>query len=395
MKRTRTRTLALLLPLIVTVLAQAQTMTAIHDFTGADDGDAPFAPLTWDSHGNLYGTTTGGYGLLGGSTGGQGTVFELSPDGFGGWTETTLYNFCQQTDCVDGAYPWRSPVIFDGQGNLYGTTNSGGAYGYGTVFELSQVGGVWTETVIYSFTNKGDGCFPETGVVMDKAGNLYGTTQSVPVTFELSPLGDGLWAEQTIWNTAIGKWIAIDSSGNLFGANASSIYELSNTTGVWKLSTIDTLNVNSGSPLTFDNQGRLYGTTKQGGTKGYGTVYRLTKSKTGKWTGKNIYVFKGGKLDGAYPMAGVSVDGQGNVYGTTFIGPITVGSSGYGTVFDLVYPLPGSTVYKEKVLWKFSNASGSGEYPQASAVVDGSGNVYGTTSCGGQYGSGIVFEVKP
>jgi uncharacterized repeat protein (TIGR03803 family) len=155
----------------------------LHSFNGGD-GANPAAGLIFDAAGNLYGTTTGG------GTSGYGTVFELTPMGGGGWTETILYSFGNGTD---GAIPYAG-LIFDAAGNLYGTTFGGGPYGgAGTVFELTPTaGGGWTETVLHSF-NGGDGANPVAGLIFDAAGNLYGTTTGGGTygggtAFELSPV---------------------------------------------------------------------------------------------------------------------------------------------------------------------------------------------------------------
>jgi uncharacterized repeat protein (TIGR03803 family) len=163
--------------------AQAQTETALYNFCYFatqcpydTDGFEPESGLASDGVGNFYGTTAlgGSFGVTGYTDGG-GIVFEISPNGSGGWNETILYSFCSAANCTDGASPYYSNVIFDGVGNLYGTTGWGGAYGYGVVFELSPVGGGWTETVLHSFGPQGeDAMYPVNGLIMDAAGNLYG-----------------------------------------------------------------------------------------------------------------------------------------------------------------------------------------------------------------------------
>jgi uncharacterized repeat protein (TIGR03803 family) len=181
-------------------LADAQTETVLYNFCTlrgtCPDGAAPYSRLTADGAGNFYGTTDSGSGL----SGSYGDVFELSPNGNGGWTESVIYTFNLGPD---GAYPEFSPVIFDGKGNLYGTANAGGTHGGGVVFELSPDGASWEETVIYNFcsvANCADGIYPSSGVIMDSAGNLYGETSGgygdndTGVVFELSPSSGG-WTE--------------------------------------------------------------------------------------------------------------------------------------------------------------------------------------------------------
>jgi uncharacterized repeat protein (TIGR03803 family) len=148
--------------------SHAQTETALHYFTGGSDGDAPFG-LVSDGRGHFYGTT-----FYGGIDGYYGTAFEISAKGARGWVETILYRFCSAPGCADGAFPLYSKLIFDGLGNLFGTTYEGGAYNYGTVFELSPARSGWTETVLYSFPSYQAGC-PLNGLVRDAAGNFYGT----------------------------------------------------------------------------------------------------------------------------------------------------------------------------------------------------------------------------
>ena len=404
-------TVALVLLFIATPPAHAQTETVLYNFCpdpGCADGHQPYSRLTSDGKGNFYGTTSG-------------AVFELSPNGSGGWNETVLYTFCSEPSCADGGDPGYSNVTFDNVGNLYGTTASGGANGYGVVFELSPAGAGWTETVLYSFTGGMDSAYPTSGVIFDRAGNLYGTTLgggggNDGTVFELSPSGGG-WTEQVIYNTPSGSnsvgtaGLTMDAAGNIFGVSGyltGIVFELSpNGSGGWNPNVIHTF---TGPPkdgllpestLVLDKAGNLYGTTVLGGAHGVpaqsgGTVYELSPGKNGKWTEKILYSFKGlvGGVDqdGREPCAGILFDASGNIYGTTAAGGMY---ADYGTVFEL---LAGS--HKEKVLWNFNGADGS--QPFASLILDGAGNLYGTTYQGGQSGDcpygqgcGVVFEVNP
>jgi len=380
--------------------AQAQTETVLYNFTRGSDGGNPQSSLTSDGAGNFYGTTYYGGLACGESPYGCGTVFELSPNGSGGWNETVLYAFCSAPNCADGANPEFSSLIFDSLGNLYGTALLGGANGYGVVFELSPAGANWTESVLYSFANDGDGAYPAAGLIMDKAGNLYGTTEDGPhgtgnTVFEVSPSGGG-WTEQTIYSGGFGSYagLAMDAAGNLFGVTYSTVFELSpNGGGGWNPAVIHTF---TGSPkdgtyaygtLVLDKSGNLYGTTYFGGAKNYGTVYELSPRKKGKWTEKILHSFKSGK-DGANPFAGIVFDSAGNIYGTTQGG----GKFSAGTVFELVAPV-GKGSYKEKVLWSFNGTDGN--FPDGSPILDSAGNLYGTTDIGGSNGDGVVFEVTP
>ena len=197
--------LAVVLAAGVIPSAQAQAFTLLHTFSGVPDGAYPQAGFVRDTAGNLYGTTQ-----LGGSTAGVcanisgfnningcGTVFKLTPDAKGNWMFTPIHMFGEK----DGAFPGGG-LIFDGAGNLYGVTNEGGAYksggcvnlGCGTVFELMHgSGGMWTEKVLHSFNDNGkDGWGPDGGLIMDAAGDLYGTTYSggaygYGAVFEVTP----------------------------------------------------------------------------------------------------------------------------------------------------------------------------------------------------------------
>lgn len=386
--------LVLLLWLLLSIAPPvlAQTETVIHEFSPIN-GQYPSSRLTSDAAGNLYGTTTyGGFG--------RGTVFELSPDGNGGWNETVLYNFCSVPNCADGINPYFSDVIIDRSGNLYGTAEFGGTNDTGVVYELSPNGAGWTETVLHNFGPPGgaDGSVPIYGLIMDSAGNLYGRTASgggcgCGTVFEMIPSG-GDWSEKVIYTTygdSSYTGLAMDSVGNIFGATTSTVFELSpNDGGSWTPKVIHNFvgapkdgDFTVGTPV-LDQSGSLYGATFYGGTKNFGTVYKLSPGKKGKWTKKIVHSFQGGK-DGYGPNAGVVLDSFGNLYGTTTYGGRYVD----GTVFELVARSGKS--YQKKVLWNFSD--GDGKYPIASLTLDSAGNLYGTTSYGGFLEDGLVFEV--
>ncbi len=369
--------------------AQAQTETVLYNFAGNPDGAFPSSNLTSDGAGNFYGTTYGG-GL------GRGTVFELSPNGSGGWNETLLYSFCAAPICADGSHPMYADVILDSAGNLYGTTEAGGAYGWGVVFELSPVGTTWTETVLYSFANNGDGANPSSGLTMDPAGNLYGTTTpngecSEPGTvFELSPSA-GDWTEQVIYSAVTcTAGLTMDAAGNIFGVSVSTVFELSpNGNGGWNPTVIYAFKnvVFPGTPV-LDKAGDLYGTTEGKWPQGNGTVYKLTLGKKGNWTVKFLHSFKGGKKDGNHPVAGLVFDAAGNIYGATATG----GTYDVGTVFELV-PSVGTGSYNEKILWSFNVTDGC--EPSGSLILDSAGNLYSATVLGGPSNAGVAFEVTP
>jgi uncharacterized repeat protein (TIGR03803 family) len=388
--------------------AHAQTETVLYRFhKDGLDGKKPQSRLTSDGKGNLYGTTAYGGAF------GYGTVFELSPNGGYGhrlWKETALYSF---TGGTDGAWPLYSPVVFDSLGNLYGTTNGGGAFGVGTVFELSPAGTSWTETVVHSFSGGTDSSDPENGLIIDPAGNLYGTTFFGGAdffggtVFELSPSGGG-WTWQVIYSVdhadhgGIMAGLTMDAAGNIFGVGNMSVFELSpDGNGGWNPTVIYTFKVFRYPGIyqfgeftpALDNAGNLYvpiAFATNGGSKDCcGVVYKLSPGVNGTWTAKPIYFFKGanGGGDGSGLTAGVVVDAAGKIYGTTFGG----GAYREGTVFALVPRVDGVS-YKEKILYSFHGPYGSSPY--GSLILDSAGNLYGTTTLGGN-GTGAVFKLTP
>jgi len=370
--------------------AQAQTESVLYNFTDSPDGANPESRLTFHG-GNLYGTTYSG-GL------GSGTVFELSPNGSGGWTEAVLYNFCSALpSCADGSNPTYSHVIFDSLGNLYGTAYAGGANGYGVVFELSPAGETWTETVLYNFANSPDGANPVNGLIADAVGNLYGTTYGGGTTgngtvFEMSPSGGG-WTEKVIFNVnSTYSGLTMDTHGNIFGTTYRSVYELApNGKGGWRPTTIFTFTSANGpedgsnpnGTPAVDGAGNIYGTTYGGGKNGNGTVYKLNSGVSG-WTLQILYVF-GNK--GAHALGGVVLDSAGNVYGTTSEG----GKYTDGVVFELAPNGTGGYTYQ--ILHNFDGEDGNDPYD--SLIMDSAGYLYGTTYLGGSSGDGAVFEVNP
>ncbi len=279
-------------------------------------------------------------------------------------TETVLYNFGSQAG--DGNIP-EAGVIFDTNGNLYGTTGSAGAHGSGTVFELTAGG---SEKVLYSFgSQSGDGKEPYAGVILDNAGNLYGTT-SYGGTYACS----NAYVCGTVFElTAAGAEKVLHSFGNPYGYYGA------------KGDGTDPL-----AGLILDSAGNLYGTTAYGGDLecagyGCGTVFKLTPKGKEKsvYKEKVLYRFGRSKGDGNNPYAGLIFDNDGNLYGTTFDG----GYYGYGTVFEL------TAAGKEKVLYSFGRYKGDGLHPQSALIFDHAGNLYSTTTYGGAYGYGTVFEL--
>jgi len=384
--------------------AAAQTEIVLSNFESSTAED-PAAAVIFDSAGNLYGTT-----FLGGAYAG-GTVFELTPESIGVWTQQFLYNFNSRGR--GGFYPIAS-LIFDSAGNLYGTTSSSydGGDAYGTVFKLTrQVNGNWTETVLHEFVNKMDGRQPQASLIFDSRGNLYGTTvyggvYSGGIAFQLTPQADGKWTEKVLHNFGHGSSdgteptgsLIFDAARNLYGTLLSggsygngAVFELSpNASGGWTeriLEDFANSTTNGKYPygnLIFDAAGDLYGTTGNGGTYGQGVVYKLSPNAGGDWTEELLYSFAGGP-DGGFPVAGVVFDAVGNLYGTAD----DRGSGNAGTVFELSPNGVGG--WTQNTLYDFTGGADGGT-PEAGVILDSAGNLYGTTVKGGN-GGGTVFEI--
>jgi uncharacterized repeat protein (TIGR03803 family) len=262
--------------------------TVLYSF-GTNDGSNPdYGDLVFDQAGNLYGTTRNGGANL------QGAVYELSPNG-ANWMEKVLYSFAGQPD---GATPLGGPV-FDRAGNLYGTTYAGGTNGTGTVYQLKPSGSGWTENILHSFQTGSDGVAPTGGVNFDQPGNLYGATQTGGAAgggtvFELTSLLGGSWSLSTLYGflgTAFGgayRTVVMDAAGNLYGTTSSdgahpwgSVYKLTRSNGGWTYSSLHdfTGGADGGTPygsLVFDGSGNLYGTASAGGANGQGVVFEIT-----------------------------------------------------------------------------------------------------------------------
>lgn len=412
-------TLVLFSTLLITVVrpAHAQSEIVLYSFCSQPncvDGEGPSSSLTPDGAGNFYGATQ-----LGGANM-EGTVFELSPNGVGGYNEAVLYSFCSLENCADGNDPM-SNLILDGAGNLYGTACSGGANGqgiastcadgfngYGVVFELSpepdggcpggsNSGNGWCESVLHSFKSSPDGASPFAGLTFDPSGNLYGTTYAggggMGTVYELSPNHSGSWSESVLYS---------------FCAQPSCV------DGAYP-----------GAQLQVAN-GNLYATTEDGGTYAAGTVFGLSPQPpggcaSGSYTGNGwceaiLHAFAGHPKDGNYPTGTPQLDSAGNLYGTTVYGGIGTCDShlGCGTVWKLT---PSGGEYTEEVLHSFQSGPGilgccfsirAPNLPSAGIVLDPSGDIYGMTEYGGsstyctetgkqkkeeRSGCGAVFEL--
>jgi uncharacterized repeat protein (TIGR03803 family) len=389
-QRTATAALALaamlLLAAVTTQSAQAGTLKTLHNFTGAKDGGLPFAPLVRDQAGNLYGTTESG------GTSGAGTVFKITKTG----KEIVLYNF---TGGADGSNPFVG-LVRDTAGNLYGTTAGGGASGQGTVFMVSSAG---KESVLHSFAGgTTDGCGPFGGLLRDRRGNLYGTTETcgasgLGTVFKLSKTGQETILHNFAGGTSDGEFpnfttLLMDKSGTVYGvaeqggaSNQGVVYKLSKSGKFTILhsfagGTNDGCNI-FGDPA-MDSAGNIYGTANSCGTGHVGIVWKV--SPKGEET--VLHQFAGSATDGAEPVAGVIMDAKGNLYGDTYQG----GPANLGTVYKL------SKKGAFTLLHTFSGRDGS--YLYSGVVRDAGGNLYGTALHGGtgqncQNGCGTVWRI--
>jgi uncharacterized repeat protein (TIGR03803 family) len=317
---------------------------------GADE----ISGLTFDNAGNLYGTTP-----LGGSSN-DGRLFELVPKAGGGWSEVLLHNFGQSS--TDGVLP--NGVVADAAGNLYGTTVYGGTekceiINCGTVFKMTKKNGHWVEEVLYNFQNNGsDGTNPYFGVTLDSAGNVYGTTEyggayGQGTVYEVSPTASGGWTEQVIHSfgasgdTGYGQTL-IFNGGNLYGATsnggsgAGEVFELTPTLGgSWTEQILYSFpyNPEGQTPegpggILMDGAGNIYGLAGSGGTGLDGAVFELTPQAGGTWAETTLYNFNyyaSGGIDGAQPTGTPVLDSQGNLYGVTVYG----GTDDAGIVFEI------------------------------------------------------------
>jgi len=410
----------------------------LHNFKDdGKDGHKPLAALIFDASGNLYGTTSEGGTGTEYCPGGCGTVFELMPKGDGTWTEKVLHSFNE--DGTDGAGPAGS-LVFDASGNLYGTTSGGGAYAvYGTVFELTPTaGGQWKENILHSFNyGKNEGSMPFGGLIFGAAGNLYGTTYAGGAygggtVFELVPQAGGSWTQKILHSfkgdkngSVLEGTLILDAAGNLYGTTifggdlscgggtgCGTVFELTpEKDGSWTEKVLWTFSGKDGDrPLgvVFNAAGNLYGATALGGDlscdNGYGcgTVFELTPKKNGSWTERVLWILNAETPRGYYPWAGPILDARSNLYGTTNEGGDFSCYYGYGcgTVFELTQKADGYST--GAVLYTFSKDGVDGSNPGAGLVRDHSGNLYGSTirggnqSCGSESdGCGTVFEITP
>ncbi|MGA2903049.1 MAG: choice-of-anchor tandem repeat GloVer-containing protein [Candidatus Korobacteraceae bacterium] len=387
------------------IVSLAQTLTTLHSFDNTD-GANPFAGLVQASDGNFYGTTYSG------GASNEGVVFKITPSG----VLTTLHSFCQLSGCTDGTLP-AGGLVQGTDGNLYGTTAGGGANNRGTVFKITLSG---TLTTLYSFCNLescADGALPYAGLVQAANGNFYGTTEfggqyTYGAIFQITPSGtlttlysfcadenpcpDGARSTASLIQAADGKFYGTTQAG---GANhnndcavegCGTVFEFTVAGGLTTLYSFcaqngctDGQTPNAG--LVQATNGNFYGTTSEGGANNNnGTVFKITA--TGTLTTLYSFCSRSGCTDGQGPAAGLIQATGGNLYGTT-----TAGGKGGGTIFAIT---PSGTL---TTLYIFCQQVGcaDGEEPQANLIQSTNGNFYGTTFIGGTHGYGAVFSLSP
>ena len=377
------------------IASPAQILTTLYNFCSqpnCTDGALPEAGLVQATDGNLYGTTFQG----GANT--VGTVFKITVGG----TLNTLYSFCSQPNCTDGALPVAG-LIQARDGNFYGTSARGGAEGSGTVFKINPSGVLNTLYSFCSQPNCNDGNGPIAGLVQGSDRNFYGTTEngggphSDGTVFRITPSG----MLTTLYSFCSNGGSCPDganpyealvqgSDGNFYGTTYFGGAGDNGT--VFKITpsgTLTTLHRFAGYPddgglphasLVQATDGNFYGTTSAGGDEGYGTVFKITPG--GVLT--TLHSFN--SVDGNGPLAGLVQGSDGNFYGTTSAGGASGNCrNGCGTVFKIT---------ASGMLTTLHNFDGSdGNFPYGALVQATDGNFYGTTTSGGAYGDGTVFRL--
>lgn len=375
--------------------ADARGFEVIHDFTNGADGGVPPYTLVLDRKGRLIGTANEG------GANNAGIVFRLTHHR-SGWKLSPLYNFigsdgqpgwgvaldknviyanafyagifggpcgsAMQVKQANGAWQgtlmWTYTKDIDGcptgnlvadrKGNVYGATQTGGANGWGSIIELSPSGTSWAETILYAFKGGSDGGAPFSGLIFDKAGNLYGTTTRAGTTgcggygcgtvFELSPSQSG-WMYNVLYTFQGGNdggsptaGLTFDGSGDLYGATESygadgggAVFEMVPAQGAWNFNVLASMAGSAGpvAPLTVAASGAVYGANYRDGANGYGSAFAVTE-QNGHWTYKDLHDFTGGS-DGGYPGGGLTLDAKGHLYGTTILG----GADNFGVAYEI------------------------------------------------------------
>ena len=332
--------------------------------------------------------------------------------------EKLLWSFSGKTD---GGGPCGA-VIFDTRGNLYGVASEGGRYGGGTVFELKpRANGTWSEEDLYHFNPKGPGGYsPQAPLAFDRKGNLYGTTSlggeyGAGTVFRLVPQSDGKWKEESLhtFNPAAGDgaWplaaVNIDAKGDVYsttsggGAHgAGTIFRLTEAPdGTWSESFYSFRKIGGDGDvpkgaMTLDGHGDLYGTTELGGTHGVGTVFKASVTTAGEWTEKVIHSFRKNGVDGYEPLAGPIVGKSAQLYGTTWLGGSHGSATSGGTVWELAEK---DGEWTETILHDFDNDGVDGFFPITPVALTTAGSLVGTAGSGGDMGMmyGAVFELTP
>src|SRR5579859_1689959 len=406
------------------VSVQAQTLKVIHNFTGKGDGGSPSGGVIFDSAGNFYGVTYAG-GTSTDCTGGCGVAYRFSPTATGGWKETALFSFSH----LAGAPPIGN-LLRTSKGDVLGVTVTG-SFGGGLVYELAPTSSVpWQESYALIFNSTTEGAIPVDGLVADSAGNLYGvaseggnlsgcSNNGCGVVYELSPTSSG-WKETTLYTFSGGAdgsipegHLILDAAGNLYGTTAyggslsghcaplgcGTVFELSRgSSGTWTETVIHTFLGPDGyiplSSLAMDAAGNLYGTTFDGGnhcpSAGCGVVFKLAPASSGQWQETVLHNFTGNS-DGADPNSGLAIDSAGVLYGTTPYGGIATdcGGTGCGVIFKLTPATGGGFTFTR--LHAFTGGADGSEVPtvnndNAPLVFGSDGNLYGTTPAGGTLG---------
>jgi uncharacterized repeat protein (TIGR03803 family) len=431
----------------------ASSERVLHTFNIATAG-FPVSGLVMDANGNLYGTTLrGGVGTC---SEGCGVVFKLTKNNQGGLTYSILHSFVGFAS--DGGAPFGAPIV-DSAGNVYGTTTLGGKGDCGVVYRFSPTaGGKYKETILHSFnkfsTRNDDGCNPESYLVSDAAGNLYGTTNTgggggvngsfcdngCGSVFKLAPKGDGTYTESVIHSFPGTKGntdgrnpvggLVFDSAGNLWGSTQGggsvgdgTVFELTpNSDGTYAESTLYSFTGAStgffpNTDLVIDKAGNLYGTTVNGGLKLHdaGVVFKITPRGGGVVEESIIHAFFCNAIachDGVTPFNGLTIDANGVLYGTVDLGgggsnQCSTGTPalGCGIVYKLTPNAQGE--FMETILYRFKGFADGAEPLDDRVVLDANGNIFGTAAEGGNStacppdgpgspgGCGVVFEVTP
>jgi uncharacterized repeat protein (TIGR03803 family) len=329
--------------------------------------------------------------------------------------ERILYTF----QGISGANP-AAPLVADAKGDLYGTAANGCAYNYGCVFELSHSAGRWTETVLYSFSGS-DGATPGTSVVLDSAGNIYGTTSlggdfNSGVAFKLTPSSSGPWTETVLHSFGSGtdgqvpSELILSPSGDLYGItqfggtasgqdNGGTVYRLTFANNAWTETILYSfpgqfLGPDGDLPvggLAIDKEGNLYGVTQAGGTAGKGAVFTLARAADGSFTERIIHSFH--VSDGDLPNSTPVLDSAGNLYGTTYFGGNAniCPPDGCGVIYELTKNANGS--WSEIVLRELQKQDGW--QAVGPVVFDRAGNLYAAAQAGGAYSWGSIYEITP